>query len=256
MNYDDEILMAYADGELDEARRAEIAAAIEKDPELARRVAQHRALRTEVAGAFATVLDQSVPDRLSSAARGGRAAADNQAARVPAPPRGNVVQFPSRGARTTGPAWRGREWTAMAASLVLGGLITWQFMARSAGDLATEGGAVVARGELAEALDSQLASQQAADAAVSIGLTFRSGAGVYCRSFVSRAAGTAGLACHEGGQWRIAVTQSVEIDTGDIRQAATLPPAVLQAIESRISGEALDAGGEQAARDSGWRARP
>ena len=50
MNYDDETLMAYADGELDEVLAAEIAAAIEREPELARRVERHRALRA--AGQF------------------------------------------------------------------------------------------------------------------------------------------------------------------------------------------------------------
>src|SRR5690349_18699227 len=123
MNYDEETLMAYADGEFDESKRAEIAAAVEKDPELARRVAKHRALRTEVAGAFSSVMDQPVPDRLLAAARGprdGEAAAAAPARETKS--RGNVVQFPSRGSRAPGAPWRAREWTAMAASLVLGGL--------------------------------------------------------------------------------------------------------------------------------------
>ena len=38
MTYDDETLMAYADGELDDARQAEIDAAISRDPDLARRM--------------------------------------------------------------------------------------------------------------------------------------------------------------------------------------------------------------------------
>ena len=70
MNYDDDTLMAFADGELDAAKRAEITAAMEKDAELARRIAHHRELRARVAGAFSPVLDQPVPDRLVNAARG------------------------------------------------------------------------------------------------------------------------------------------------------------------------------------------
>ena len=249
MSYDEETLMAFADGELDAARQAEISAAVERDPDLAQRVAKYRALRTRVAGAFAPVVDQEVPDRLLASAR--------SAPRAPGPPlRGNVVQFPSRGSRAPGTAWRAREWTAMAASLVLGGLLSWQFMARSGGDIATQGGALVARGDLASALDSQLASNQPADAAVRIGLSFKAADGPYCRSFVARASSTAGLACRDGARWRIAVSTAVEASGSDMRQAATMPPAILQTIEARMSGDALDAAGEQAARDGGWGAKP
>ncbi len=252
MNYDDETLMAYADGELDEARRAEIDAAIATDPELARRVAKHRALRTEVAGVYASVLDQPVPERLRAVARGpveemGKAAAPSREAR----PRGNVVPFPSRGSRAPGAPWRAREWTAMAASLVVGGLISWQFMSRSAGDITSRGGVLVASGGLATALDTQLASDQPADAAVRIGLSFKAKDGGYCRSFVSRGASAAGLACRDGDRWRITTTDAVSVSGDGLRQASS--PAMLQAIEARMAGEALDAAGEKAARDAAWK---
>jgi len=113
VNYDDETLMAYADGELDAALTAEISAAMETDPVLAQRVERHRALRTQVAGAYATVLEQPVPERLLAAANGPaapRLAGDS--------PRGEVAQFPGRAPLTEGRPWGGREWLALAASLV------------------------------------------------------------------------------------------------------------------------------------------
>jgi hypothetical protein len=55
-------------------------------------------------------------------------------------------------------------------------------------------------------------------------------------------------------EWRIPVT--TEAATGDLRQASSPPPAVLQAIEARISGEALDPAGEEKARDAGWDTTP
>jgi hypothetical protein len=244
VTYDDEILMAYADGELDEAQRAQIAAALERDPELARRVERHRALRAEITGAYATVLDQPVPERLLAAA--------NAAAGRPQR-RADVLAFPARAARAPATRWRGREWTAMAASLVLGAVISWKVFVPSDSSLVgAHDGALVARGALARALDSQLASTQRAEDAVQIGVTFTSQDGGYCRSFVVRKAGTAGLACREGGEWRVPVTAAMQVPVAGLRPAASPPPAVLAAIEARIAGEALDAAGEENARLGGW----
>ena len=70
MTISEEILMAYADGELDAATRASVEAAMQEDPEIRKRVAGHRALRETMRGAFSAVLDEPVPDRLIQAARG------------------------------------------------------------------------------------------------------------------------------------------------------------------------------------------
>lgn len=246
MNVDEETLMAYADGELDSTRRAEIAAALEKDPALAARVEKHRALRADVAGAFGTVLSEAVPERLRAAATGTAAPAERT--------RGNVVKFPARGTRATSTPWRTREWLAMAASLVLGVVISWRaFSPADSATIIARDGALVARGALATALDEQLASNQPGDAAVSIGLTFKARDGSYCRSFSLRAGGVAGLACRAGEEWRIPVTASADAAGGDFRQAAgATPPAVMQAIEARIAGDALAAQEETQARDAKW----
>jgi len=252
VNYDDETLMAYADGELDAALTAEISAAMETDPVLAQRVERHRALRTQVAGAYATVLEQPVPERLLAAANGPaapRLAGDS--------PRGEVAQFPGRAPLTEGRPWGGREWLALAASLVLGMLLSWQFLSPSERSMVVaSNGALVARGALARALDSQLASTQRAEDPVQIGLTFRSQDGSYCRSFTLTRAATAGLACRASGQWRIPVTASAAASEGGVRQAAAPPSAVVSAIEARIAGDALDTAGEETARLGGWDARP
>jgi anti-sigma factor RsiW len=249
VNYDDETLMAYADGELDAAQRAAIAAAVEKDPELARRVEKHRALRAQVAGAFAPVRDQPVPDRLMSAAR-----SDVVTANVAPAPRGTVLQFPSKGARVPGPAWSVREWAAMAASVVLGVVISWRvFAPAQQGLLAADGGALVARGELAAALETQLASDQRQEDKVQIGVTFKARDGNYCRSFTLPAARTAGLACRAGSEWQVAATAATEIPAGQVQQAAgPMPATILTAIDARVTGEALDAAGEEEARRAGW----
>jgi len=120
VKYDDETLMAYADGELDAAQRAQIDAAIAQDPGLALRVQEHKALRARMTGAFSRVLDQPIPERLEAAARVG--------VRAETPARGNVIKFPARSARAPSPPWRAREWIAMAASLLLGVLLSWRLL--------------------------------------------------------------------------------------------------------------------------------
>jgi hypothetical protein len=252
VSYDDETLMAYADGELDSGQRAEIAAAIEKDPALAARVEKHRALRAEVAGAFATVLNQPVPERLRQAAGGGGVAPEA------APARGKVLQFPARGTRAPATPWRAREWMAMAASLVLGLFVSWRIFQPPSdpGVITASNGALVARGALAQALDQQLASQQDRGGAVVIGLSFKARGAGYCRTFTLRATSTAGLACRVGSEWQIPVTTATELPGGEMQQVSTpIPPAVMQAIESRIAGDTLDVQGEAQARAAGWGAR-
>jgi hypothetical protein len=166
-----------------------------------------------------------------------------------------VPPFPNRDAAAApGPRWRAREWMAMAASLVLGLFIAWRFLpGGDAGLIEPAGGVLVARGALATALDRQLASEQGREQPVTIGLTFRSKDGSYCRSFTLRDARTAGLACRVKTSWRIPVTTAADFPGGDLQPAASaVPPAVLAEIESRIVGEPLDASAERDAQHANW----
>ena len=70
MNFSDETVMAYADGELDAASRAAVEAAMATDPQLAQRVARHRALRERLRAALRPVLDEPLPERLLEGVRG------------------------------------------------------------------------------------------------------------------------------------------------------------------------------------------
>ena len=75
MNWSDEILMAFADGELEAAQRAEIERALGADAVLRKRVAALKAQRERLAAAYAPVLDEAVPERLASLLREGAAPA-------------------------------------------------------------------------------------------------------------------------------------------------------------------------------------
>ncbi|MFC0252085.1 anti-sigma factor family protein [Massilia consociata] len=243
--FDDELLMAYADGELDPGQRAAIEEAMRSDPEVAAAVARHQNLRRDVFGAFADVLAEPVPERLQPAA--------------PA----RVIQFDEysqrRAARGLEPAprrWSWPQWGALAASLAVGVLagVLGAGLLGGSGELAVARGAngeLLAKGRLDRALDRQLAGTGAVDADIRVGLSFVANGGGYCRSFVLGA--SAGLACREGGQWRIPVLARAQSQGTAYRQAgAALPPAVLDAVDARIVGNTLDAAAERAARDRGW----
>jgi hypothetical protein len=229
MTYSDDTLMAYADGELDPAERAAIEQAMRTDPAIAAAVERHRALRADVAAAFAGILDEPVPARL----------------RPPAP--ANVVSLEA--AREKRRRWSWPEWGALAATLVVG-VLAGRMVPGGGPAIAGNGSQVVARGELASALDRQVGGQ--GNGAVKVGVSFAARDGAYCRSFVMGS--SAGLACREGGQWRIPVLAEGEQEaSGGYRQAGSaLPPAVLDAIDARIAGKPLDAAGEEAARARSW----
>lgn len=241
MRRDDPLLMAYADGELDGAERARVEAAIAADPRLAEAVEGHRALREQLRSAWASVLEEPVPERLQRAAAAPR--------RSPADARAKRLRERRRvsGTRT----WIG--W-AVAAALALG-LALGALLPRWRGDVIerTATGQWVAAGVLSEALETGLAARE--DGPVRVGLTFRDGQGQWCRSFtLAEATYPSGLACRAEGRWAIVVLAQGRVSGSELAQAGTaLPPAVLAAIDQRLQGEVLDAGQERAARDAGWR---
>jgi hypothetical protein len=242
MTFSEETVMAYADGELDAATRAAIEAAMATDPELTRRIAQHRALRQRLSGAFDAVLAEPLPERLLAAARG-----DVEERRA------TVVPLK----RAAAVRWSWREWSALAASLALGALLgPWLMRVGERTPLLSSDGAVPPRGMLAHALSEQLASNQPAAAPVQIGVSFRSRTGAYCRTFVLRDKNPlAGLACHERGGWQVeALARAESASAGAEYRAAgsALPAAIAGTLDAMIAGEPLDERGEAAARANGW----
>lgn len=246
MSFSDDILIAYADGELDEASRRAVELAMRHDPSLAARVRRHQALRRDVYGTVHPVLEEVVPQRLNGAGRSGKVVhLDSvRAARTPAlppPPR----------------RWSWPEWGALTATLVLGmggGALAMRAFDAPAQppQLALANGVLSARGVLDQALTQQLASAGPRQAQVRVGLSFRARDGNYCRVFMLPK--SAGLACRSGTGWRVPVLAEDSNTVGGVYHmgGSALPEAVLDAIDQRIAGKALDIGEEQAARDKGW----
>jgi len=255
-HFSDEILMAYADGELDPDTSVQVQAAMAGDAGMARRVARHRAMCDDVYASFAPILDEAVPQRLSDALR--------QAQPAPA--------FAPKPAANQN-RWSLPAWGALAASLVVGVLIgkmalplfeSGHRQGAPADAVATIDGQVTAGGALARALSQQLASAPREGQPVSIGITFRTADGQFCRSFTlhdggRQASALAGLACkapEADDRWIIPVLVETRPDTtasATYRMAGSAAPAILQAIDERIAGQPLDAAAERHALQRNWR---
>jgi hypothetical protein len=218
-------IAAYVDGEIDAAARARFEAEMARDPSLADDVAAQRRLRARLAAAYDPVLAEPVPLNLTLSAS---AANDRPARRFGLP-----------------------HWGAVAASLMVGVLVGRMAAPQPQGPLASENGALAARGELALALDQRLAADPGP---VRIGLSFRTNEGRYCRTFQSARDGLSGLACRDPDRWQIRTVTAWAPGRADYRTAgAETPPEVLAAVDALIAGEALDAADETAARARGWK---
>lgn len=245
MNWATEDLIAYADGEMSNASRDAFERDLATDSALRKRVEALRAQRTRVAAAYATVIEEPVPDRLSALL-----------AKKPAPvvALASVREANAERRAANDSRWRvgWAAWGGMAACLVVGLLVGTRFAADGA-PLADRDGRLVATGALAQALSTRLASDSA-DATVRMPISFVDKQGRYCRAFTTAA--LAGLACREGQGWDVVDLAPGEsrASSGAMRQAASaLPPSVLEALDRRIDGTVLDAQAERRARDQGWK---
>lgn len=233
MSVDPGTIAAFVDGELDDltARRVEREAA--NDPALATEIARYRALKAQLTAHYAPIAEEAVPERLRALLAG----ADTVDASL------------SERCAAKRSRFEAIHWGALAASLVLGltiGLRPWL----PAADVASDNGVLVASGPLAAALDTRLASNQPADAAVRIGLSFRDNVGRYCRSFES--ATIDGIGCRDGGRWQLEQTRRGQA-LSDYRQASSGELNAMAA--AMMAGDPLDADAERTARNSGWLAR-
>lgn len=236
MSVTEEMLAAYADGELGTAEQAAVEAAMAADPALARKVEAHRALKAALAAHYAPIAEEAIPPALAAllAARttdrgaGGAEVVSFAAARQ----KRGLAPVLRRWAPVAGPA--------IAASLVLAVWQPWQ------------GGPPqgYAQGDLAAALDTQLAATQSADAATRILVSFEREGGGLCRAW--RSGETGGIACRDTAGWKIERRFALrDTPATEFRQAGS-EADLLAAAQDMALGEALDAEGEAAARARDW----
>lgn len=225
MSPDDEMLMAYADGELDPLTAKRVERAIAADPALAAKVAAQRALRARLGAAFAPVADAPVPDRLTAMLTSDV---------LPLLPR----PVPTR--------QRWVQAAALAATLVLGVAVGNQMRSPP---VTMAGGGLTASGALARALDTQLAANTGETHMLA---SFRDRSGAWCRVFTTPSLG--GIACREREDWILRRTRSPDRrQVADYRQAGSADAALMAEAQDMMAGNPLDAAAERRARDLGWR---
>ena len=218
-----EELVAYADGELDAARGAEVAAAVAVDPELKAQVDGHRALKAALGAHFAPILGAPLPEDLTAPLQR---------------PEAEVIDFAAARNR------RIVRWSWIAAPALAAALALAVFMPR--------GDDGYASGALAGTLDSQLVAAQPADAPTRILLSFRDQSGNYCRAFAGEA--QSGIACRDAEGWRlVSEGDGAAAQTGEYRMAGASAAEVLERAQAMAAGPALDGAQELAAKARGWR---
>lgn len=231
---EEEMLMAHVDGELDPLTAGRVAEALEQDGELRAVAETQRRLRERLAGHYGPIADEEVPPRL-------RALLET-----------NVIALPTaRPGRWASFGWRAGG--AMAASFAVG-LIAAQMIPEQAGPSGVTGDRLVAAGPLAQALDTQLVSEQSDSVPTRIGVSFAANDGRLCRTFENQA--MAGLACREGAGWHVLTHVAARPATGgEYRQAASGTDVVMRISQELMKGEPFDSRAERRARGNGWISR-
>lgn len=231
MNLSPEDLAAFADGELDPARHAEVEKAVDADPALAAQVAAYQALKERLGAHFAPILQAPLPEALVTSLR--------------PKPDGVASIAAARASRKEREHSRLPRWTWFAAPALAASLALAVFLPRGAGgDYAEK--------PLADALNNQLVAVQDRDSETRILLSFREEVGNYCRAFVASA--RSGVACRDDRGWRLVFEGPGEQpQASDYRMAGTPITVTLERAQALAAGPALDARQEEQAKENSWR---
>jgi anti-sigma factor RsiW len=229
---DDETLLAYADGALDASRAAAVEQLLARDPFLAAKLEHRRRLARR---SYHRVAKEQIPERRARAADGEAkviSLAEARAARA-------AKSAPARTSAASG---------LIAASGVAALVVGLAFWTPRTGFFAERGGYLIATGDLAHALDTQLSGE---GRAVRVQLTFRDRADAICRAFAGPE--VHGVACRQDGGWALqGLFPGEPAQAGARLTAPNSDPRVRQIVGDLISGEAFDAAQERAAKDRRW----
>ncbi|GAA4131909.1 anti-sigma factor family protein [Aminobacter aganoensis] len=228
--FDDETLMAFADGELDDDTTATVEAAMETDDDLVARVAAFIESRALAASALKPLIDEPVPEALTQSVQ---KMIDEARASDPSAVANNVVTFPSRDMRPARSTWA----MPLAASLAAvvfgaGGYLAGQAGAPASGNLAMT---TINDAEVAKALDSTASGTDVAlgDATLKLVSSFRDETGTLCREFeLHRASKSAivSIACRPEQDWDVRLAVAAQAPGGDY-----VPAGATETVDSYLT---------------------
>lgn len=192
-DFDDETLMAFADGELDEANSLALEQALAKDEALAERLAVFLDSRRLVGDALKPLIDEPVPGALLASVR--KMAEDAQRQGTP---QDNVVSFRPKHQQPTARRWL----TPVAASLVA---VVTGVIGFSLGRM--EPSTPDAGAEIAAALNREASGRDvtltASSTVLHVVASFRDERGELCREYELKQpeSSTLTIACRQNGTW-------------------------------------------------------
>lgn len=242
MDVSEELLIAYADGELSGEELRYVEDTLKTRPELRGFVERQRALRGKVENAFRPLLSEDVPQAITDAVFAKPVSAQWRWGRA-------IDRLASQSLSRRILVWSG---IPAAAALTCGVLLGIALAPQGAIQF-DNAGSMTAQGALNAALETQLASTQDPSRSIRIGISFAAKDGRFCRSFEND--GTSGVACRTGRGWSIVALASAPKDGSEYRMAAGMPDSLRAAVSGLIEGQPLDATAERAARDRGWAPR-
>ena len=239
----DEMITAWLDGEVSPQQRQEIEEAVAASPELGRRVARLSQMDRMLAPAYAATLKAPIPKRFEA---------------ILARPRASAWSLSGLRSVFGGllePRQLGMAAAALIVGVVAGGLLLSAPV--KPGFVTTSDGDLIANNEMAISLASLQSGDAAASHAVRIKLSMIDAEGSYCRQFET--SDSAGLACLEGGTWKVDTLSPAKPAAGQgdqyVMADGAVDPAIAAALDRRGVKQLLDRTQEASAIASGWKAQ-
>ncbi len=262
MEFTDEILMAFADGELDEETTRLVEAALETDDELMSRVAMFMETRAASSEALKPLLDEPVPEHLADKVRAMAAEAatrrddDRMAATAAADDRANadnVVAFRRPEAHAQPQRRPSQRMMALAASLliVVGGVGGYFLGGAGQTGIGSPEVAGLVDPAVAGILDQRASGEELAvgDAQLRLVSTFETGGEQLCREYELKRPNLpdfVSVACRSDSGWRTQLA-IVTPEAGEGFAPASSLETVDAYLTSIGAGGALDAEAEKKA---------